>query len=42
MADEAWHWRKRNVPHTDVKQFYAQNGRIIDHPKYSLNGNQHK
>ena len=23
------------------KQFYTQNGRTIEHPKYSLNGNQH-
>ena len=27
---------------TEVKQLYIQNGRIIEHPKYSLNGNQHK
>ena len=26
---------------TEVKQFYTQNGRTIEHPKYSLNGNQH-
>ena len=26
---------------TEVKQFYTQNGHIIEHPKYSLNGNQH-
>ena len=24
-----------------VKQFYTQNGRTIEHPKYSLNANQH-
>ena len=26
---------------TEVKQFYTQNGHIIEHPKYSLNGNKH-
>ena len=26
---------------TEAMQFYIQNGRTIEHPKYSLNGNQH-
>ena len=26
---------------TEVKQFYNQNGRTIEHPMYSLNGNRH-
>jgi cellulose 1,4-beta-cellobiosidase len=26
---------------TEVKQLYTQNGRTIEHPKYSLNANQH-
>merc|ERR1712000_137603 len=27
---------------TDVKQFYTQNGKTIEHPSYTVNGNQHK
>ena len=26
---------------TEVKQLYNQNGRTIEHPMYSLNGNGH-
>merc|ERR1712078_212848 len=26
---------------TQVRQFYAQNGKTIEHPQYSVNGNQH-
>jgi len=26
---------------TQVKQFYTQNGQTIEHPQYSVNGNQH-
>merc|ERR1712000_212940 len=26
---------------TDVKQFYTQNGKTIEHPSYTVNGNQH-
>jgi len=27
---------------TEVKQFYTQNGKTIEHPSYTVNGNQHK
>merc|ERR1712226_1396685 len=27
---------------TEVKQFYTQNGKTIEHPAYTVNGNQHK
>merc|ERR1712000_479711 len=27
---------------TDVKQFYTQNGKTVEHPSYTVNGNQHK
>merc|ERR1712222_260364 len=26
---------------TEVKQFYTQNGKTIEHPSYTVNGNQH-
>merc|ERR1739845_48462 len=26
----------------EVKQFYTQNGKTIEHPSYTVNGNQHK
>merc|ERR1711976_185235 len=26
---------------TEVKQFYTQNGKTIEHPNYTVNGNQH-
>ena len=26
---------------TDVKQFYTRNGKTIEHPMYTVNGNQH-
>merc|ERR1712151_1334269 len=27
---------------TEVKQFYTQDGKTIEHPAYTVNGNQHK
>merc|ERR1711990_1247010 len=27
---------------TEVKQFYTQDGKTIEHPSYTVNGNQHK
>ena len=26
---------------TEVKQFYTRNGKTIEHPMYTVNGNQH-